>query len=98
MKDGRDESDHTSRTGLAGLAELSHAVERVALALCRDDPDDDRVAWHLEAIADGEREAVAVALSYALRRRELDGATALIDRTIALLAATVRRMSAEASD
>jgi hypothetical protein len=78
---------------LADLAHLSHTVERVALALCAEDPDDGRIERYLHSLARGEREAVAVALSYALRRRELDGSTPLLDRAVALLAATVRRMA-----
>jgi hypothetical protein len=78
---------------LPRLAELSHTVDRVALALCRDDPDDRRIEGYLEDLAEGEREAVAIALSYALRRRELDGADPINDRTIATLAAVVRRMA-----
>jgi hypothetical protein len=78
---------------LADLAHLSHAVERLAIALCADDADDRRVERYLQGFAHGEREAVAVALSYALRRRELDGSTPLTDRAVAVLAATVRRMA-----
>jgi hypothetical protein len=77
---------------LAHLAELSHAIDRVALALSADDPDDRRIEWYLEALSTGEREAVAIALSYALRRRELEGPTPLLERAVAVLAETVRRM------
>ncbi|MEA3077984.1 MAG: hypothetical protein QOF60_2892 [Actinomycetota bacterium] len=78
---------------LADLANLSHAVERLALALCVEDDDDRRIEHYIQDFARGEREAVAVALSYALRRRELDGSTPLLDRAVALLASTVRRMA-----
>ena len=78
---------------LVTLADLSHAVERLTLALCADDPDDRRIARYLLAFAQGEREAVAVALSYVLRRRELDGATPTVDRAVTVLASTVRRMA-----
>lgn len=78
---------------LQRLAELSHTLDRVATALCRDDPDDRRVERYLEDLAEGEREAVALALSYALRRRELEGPEEINDKTIATLAAVVRRMS-----
>jgi hypothetical protein len=61
--------------------------------LCADDPDDRRIERYLQVFADGQREAVAVALSYALRRRELDGSSPVTDRTVALLANTVRRMA-----
>jgi hypothetical protein len=78
---------------LADLANLSHAVERVAIALCAEDADERRVGRYLQGFARGEREAVAVALSYALRRRELDGSAPVIDRAVAVLASTVRRMA-----
>ena len=77
---------------LEQLAELSHTIDRVALALCRDDPDDLRVEQYLVTMADGQREALAVALSYALRRRELQGSSPLNDRAVAALAGAVRRM------
>jgi hypothetical protein len=80
-------------TDLVRLADLSHTLDRVALALCRDDPDDRRVELYLEELAEGEREAVAIALSYALRRRELEGHDPINERAAAALAATVRRMS-----
>ena len=85
-------------TDLVRLAELSHTLDRVAVALCRDDPDDRRIELYLEELADGEREAAAIALSYALRRRELDGATTLNERAVAALAATVRRMQRTVDD
>ena len=44
-------------------------------------------------MSEGEREAVAVALSYALRQRELEGETVLNDRVVAALAGAVRRMT-----
>jgi len=77
---------------LESLAQLSHAIEACALTLCTHDPDDRRIQWYLEALSEGEREAVAIALSYALRRRELEGHTPLLDRTVALLAETVRHL------
>ena len=77
---------------LEQLAELSHTIDRVALSLCRDDPDDRRVEQYLVVLADGQREALAVALSYALRRRELDGASPLNERAVAALAGAMRRM------
>ena len=80
-------------TDLVRLADLSHILDRVALALCRDDPDDRRVELYLEELAAGEREAAAIALSYALRRRELEGPEPVNERAVAALAATVRRMT-----
>jgi hypothetical protein len=77
---------------LSRLAELSHTLDRVALALCRDDPDDRRIEVYLEELAEGEREAVAIALSYALRRRELEGPEPVNERAAAALAGVVRRM------
>lgn len=77
---------------MVAQAELSHRVERVTIALCRDDPDDLRVELYVEELAESNREAVALALSYALRRRDLDGSEPVIDRTIGTLAAIVRRM------
>ena len=85
-------------TDLVRLADLSHTLDRVALALCLDDPDDRRIELYLEELAAGEREAVAIALSYALRRRELEGQTPLNDRTVATLAAIVRRMQRSVDD
>jgi ABC-type glutathione transport system ATPase component len=77
---------------LSRLAELSHTLDRVALALCRDDPDDRRIEVYLEELAEGEREAVAIARSYALRRRELEGPEPVNERAAAALAGVVRRM------
>lgn len=74
------------------LAELSHAIDRVALSLCREDADDRRVEVYLVGMADGQREALAVALSYALRRRELEGSSPLNDRSVAALAGAMRRL------
>jgi hypothetical protein len=76
-----------------GLAELSHAIDRMAVAMCREDTDDRRIERYLVEMADGEREAMAVALSYALRRRELEGSTPINDRSVAALANAVRRMT-----
>lgn len=78
---------------LVRLADLSHSIDRVTLALCEDDPNDGRIEWYIEELCEREREAVAVALSYALRRRELEGSSPPVDRSVALLAAVVRRMS-----
>lgn len=85
-------------TDLVRLAELSHTLDRVALALGRDDPDDRRIELYLEELAEGEVEAAAIALSYALRRRELEGPTPLNERAVASLAATVRRMKRTAGE
>ena len=78
---------------LKRLAELSHQLDRVALLLCAEDANDRRIELYLEELADGEKEAVAIALSYALRRRELEGPDPINERAAAALAATVRRMS-----
>jgi hypothetical protein len=75
------------------LAELSHTIDRMALAMCKEDRNDRRVELYLVELAEGEREAAAVALSYALRRRELEGSSPLNDRVIAALAGAVRRMT-----
>jgi hypothetical protein len=75
------------------LAELSHTIDRVALALCRADPGDRRIELYLVEVSEGEREAMAVALSYALRRRELEGPTDLNERAVAALAGAVRRLT-----
>ena len=80
------------------LADLSHTLDRVALALCRDDADDRRVELYLEGLAEGEREAVAIALSYALRRRELEGPDPINERAAAALAGVVRRMRTPEED
>ncbi len=78
---------------MAALAELSHALERLALALCGDGEDDRSIERHLVEMAGGEREAVAVALSYALRRRELGGPDHGVDRAISTLAGALRQMA-----
>ena len=83
---------------LVRLADLSHTLDRLALALCRDDPDDVRIEGYLEDLADGELEAVAIALSYALRRRELEGPDPINERAAAALAGTVRRMRRSSPD
>jgi hypothetical protein len=75
------------------LADLSHTIDRMAVSLCREDTDDRRIERYLVEMSEGEREAVAVALSYALRRRELEGSTPINDRTVAALANAVRRMT-----
>ena len=75
------------------LADLSHTIDRMALAMCKEDANDRRIELYLVELAEGEREAAAVALSYALRRRELEGETPLNDRVIAALAGAVRRMT-----
>ena len=75
------------------LADLSHTIDRMAVAMCKEDTNDRRIELYLVELAEGEREAAAVALSYALRRRELEGSTPLNDRVIAALAGAVRRMT-----
>jgi hypothetical protein len=75
------------------LADLSHTLDRMAVVLCKEDRDDRRIELYLVELAEGEREAAAVALSYALRRRELDGSSTLNDRVVAALAGAVRRMT-----
>ena len=77
------------------LADLSHDLDRRAQNLCRTEDDDLQVERALAEAARGEKEALAVALSYALRRRELEGSTHVNDRAVAALAATLRRMNAE---
>ena len=74
------------------LAELSHTIDRVALSLCKDELDDRRIELALVAMADQEKEALAVALSYALRRRELEGSSPINDRAVAALAGAMRRL------
>jgi hypothetical protein len=80
------------------LAALSHTIDRVALALCQDDLDDRRVELSLVAMTDGQREALAVALSYALRRREREGASDLNERAVAALAGALRRTTQNPDD
>lgn len=53
------------------LAELSHALERTALALADGHMEVRLIAHELEAEAAGQREALAIALSYLLRHRSL---------------------------
>jgi hypothetical protein len=78
--------------GYERLAELSHAIDRAALAACRTDPVDLSVEQSILDLAAGQREALAVALSYALRRREREGPTQLNDRAVAALANALRRL------
>ena len=85
-------------TDFVRLADLSHALDRLTLALCRDDEHDRRVEAYLEELAEGQVEAAAIALSYALRRRELEGPSPLNERTVATLAAVVRRMQRHGSE
>ncbi len=75
------------------LAELSHAIDGLAMALCLAEDDDQVIEAKLIELAEGEREPVAMALAYALRRRELDGSDPVNDRAIALVAEVVRRMA-----
>ena len=76
------------------LAELSHTLERIALALANDKIDVRVIANEIEANANGQREAVAIALSYLLRHRSLgthdDNGTlaAAIDGTVLALRRT----------
>jgi hypothetical protein len=58
-------------TDLDDLAALSHALERSALALADDSVEVRLIAHELESIAAGQREALAIALSYLLRHRSL---------------------------
>ncbi|MDP9441626.1 MAG: hypothetical protein M3P34_05500 [Actinomycetota bacterium] len=81
---------------MSGLAELSHSLDRVAFALCGDDENDGRIEAYLVELADGEQEALAVALSYALRRRELSGPGPGVDRAVSTLAGALRRMVSRA--
>ncbi|HEX4978866.1 MAG TPA: hypothetical protein VFV35_02265 [Acidimicrobiales bacterium] len=63
---------------LDDLAALSHVLERLALALAEERMAVAPAAQELLTAAAGQREALAVALSYLLRRRSLatgDGAT-----------------------
>lgn len=56
---------------LEALAELSHALERIALGLADDGCDTRVIAQEIETAAPGQREAMAIALSYLLRHRSL---------------------------
>ena len=67
------------------LADLSHALERLARALARDDPDGNRASDELRAVAAGRRETLALALSYLFRHQELDGPDDISTRAIQLL-------------
>ncbi len=78
---------------LVHLAELSHTIDKLTVALCRREADDRLIEVQIVTLADGEREAAAMALAYALRRRELGDTSELNDRAIAALAGVVRRMA-----
>ena len=70
-------------------ADLSHSLERLALALAQDDPDDRRATAALRSVSGGHREATALALSYVFRRRELGDVGPPIARAIELLTAAL---------
>lgn len=80
------------------LAELSHHLEEVALSLAGDGAGARLVAHELEAQAGGQREAVAITLSYLLRHRNLgtwaDGAG--LDVAIDGAVTALRRVGAAA--
>ncbi len=78
---------------LQRLAELSHTIDKLTVALCRREKDDRLIEVQIVQLADGEREAAAMALAYALRRRELGDVSEVNDRSIAALAGVVRRMA-----
>lgn len=78
---------------LQRLAELSHTIDKLTVALCRREKDDRLIEVQIVQLADGEREAAAMALAYALRRRELGDVSEVNDRAIAALAGVVRRMA-----
>lgn len=81
-------------TDLVVLAELSHSLERLALALAKDGLETRVIANEVEAAANSQREAIAIALSYLLRHRSLgthddDGTLAnAIDGTVLALRRT----------
>ena len=56
---------------LTALAELSHVLEQTALTLADDHTQPRLIAHEVMSAACGSREAVAMALSYLLRRRTL---------------------------
>jgi hypothetical protein len=57
------------------LAELSHGLERSALALAESGSAIGYIATEIQTLAAGQREVIAIALSYLLRERSLrDGA------------------------
>lgn len=56
---------------LDALATLSHALARSALALADEATGVRVIAHELHAISAGQREALAIALSYLLRHRSL---------------------------
>lgn len=56
---------------IASLADLSHELERVALALASGRVPTPLVVHELRTMADGHREALAIALSYLLRHEAL---------------------------
>ena len=53
------------------LAELSHGIERVALTLAEEALDTRLIAHELVSVAAGQREALALALSYVFRKDAL---------------------------
>jgi len=83
---------------LQTLAELSHGLERIALSLAADGIDRRVVAVEIEERCGGQREALAIALSYLLRRRTLGTETepAVLDAAVDAVVAALRRTGGDA--
>lgn len=70
-------------------ADLSHALERLAMTLAADYADEFRAVATLQALAGGDKAAVALAMSYVLRRQELGEDVVLAEAAAALLRSTL---------
>lgn len=84
---------------LQTLAELSHGLEKAALSLAKDGIDRRVVSVEVEERAGGQREALAIALSYLLRRRTLGSEpnAAVLDAAVDAVVAALRRTGADAA-
>lgn len=60
------------RDELTVLSDLSHAIDRLAMAFAAQRADHELAARELVGLAAGQRAALAIALSYALRTSERD--------------------------
>lgn len=70
---------------LDALVQLSHALHRLASAYADDGREPSTASAELAAVAVGHREALAMALSYALRTQALQPGAGR-DRAVSLLA------------
>ena len=70
-------------------ADLSHALERLALTLASEYVEEQRAVWTLHAMANGDKTAIALAMSYLFRRQELGEDVVLAEAAAAHLRETL---------